>query len=67
MTVEGEREWFPGEDRNSFAAAAVVAVENAERVFKERDEEFPKEYDVRLQVLAKGPLSGYRVFISPGG
>jgi len=67
MTVEGDREWFPGEDRNSFAAAAVIAVEHAERVFEERGDPFPKEYDVRLQVLAEGPLSGYRALISPTG
>jgi hypothetical protein len=67
MTVEGDREWFSGEDDNSFAAAAVIAVENAERVFDDRGVPRPKEYDVRLQVLAEGPLSGYRTLISPGG
>jgi hypothetical protein len=67
MKPDGDREWFPGEDRNSFAAAAVIAVENAERVFEERGDPWPKEYDVRLQVLAERPLSGYRVLISPTG
>jgi len=62
MTTEGDREWYPGDDRSSFAAAAVKAVENAERVL---EEPYPTEYDVRLQVLAEGPLSGYRVLISP--
>jgi hypothetical protein len=27
----------------------------------------PREYDVRLQVTAEGPLSGYRVLVSPSG
>ena len=67
MKPEGELEWFPGEDPNSFAAAAVIAVENAEEVFRKRGEDYPKEYDVRLQVLAENPLSGYRVLISPSG
>jgi hypothetical protein len=63
MTLENDRQWFAGESRNSFAAAAVAAVEHAE----EELGEIPKEYDVRLQVLAEGPLSGYRVLISPTG
>jgi hypothetical protein len=63
MTTDGDREWYPGEDPNSFAAAAVNAVENAEKVLGE----VRPEYDVRLQVLADGPLSGYRVLISPTG
>ena len=62
-----DREWFRGDDDNSFAAAARVAVENAEEEFRSRDEEFPTLYDVRLQVEAHGPLSGYRVLVSPGG
>lgn len=64
MTTNGDREWYPGEDPNSFAKAAEKAVENAERVL---GEPFPPEYDVRLQVLAEGPLSGYRCLISPTG
>lgn len=63
MKLEDDREWFPGESRDSFAAAAVAAVEHAEEVLGE----IPKEYDVRLQVLAEGPLSGYRVLIAPTG
>jgi hypothetical protein len=62
-----DREWFGGEDDNSFAAAAVTAVENAEKVYDERRQARPDRYDVRLQVLAHGPLSGYRVEISPSG
>lgn len=61
MTMEQGRQWFSGESRESFAAAAVAAVERAE----EELGEIPKEYDVRLQVLAEGPLSGYRALISP--
>jgi hypothetical protein len=67
VALKPEGEWFPGEDPNSFAAAAVIAVENAEKEYRRRGEEFPKEYEVRLQVLAEGPLSGYRVLISPSG
>jgi hypothetical protein len=62
-----DREWFGGEDDESFAAAAVIAVENAEKVYDERRQARPDRYDVRLQVLAHGPLSGYRVEISPSG
>jgi hypothetical protein len=60
-------EWFEGSDRDSFAAAARTAVENAEEVIRERGQELPREYDVRLQVTAEGPLSGYKVFVSPSG
>lgn len=60
-------EEFVGEDPNSFAAAARNAVENAEEEYTRREEGFPSVYDVRLQVLAEGPLSGYRVFVRPGG
>ena len=67
MERQEEREWFSGESDDSFAAAAVIAVENAEKVFDERGQDRPDRYDVRLQVLAHGPLSGYRVEISPGG
>lgn len=62
-----EGEWFDGTDTESFAAAARTAVENAEEVFRRRGEELPREYDVRLQVTAEGPLSGYRVLVSPSG
>ena len=61
MKPEGDREWYPGESPDSFAAAAKIAVEKAEEVLGEG----PREYDVRLQVIAEGPLSGYRVFVSP--
>jgi hypothetical protein len=67
MQSQDEREWFSGDSRDSFAAAARVAVEKAEDVFRERGEELPTEYDVRLQVLAKGSMSGYRVLVSPTG
>jgi len=67
MKTEDGREWFPGDDDHSFAAAARVAVENAEEEFTRRREEFPRLYDVRLQVEAHGPLSGYRVLVSPSG
>jgi flavin-binding protein dodecin len=63
MTPEGDREWYQGESPQSFAAAARIAVERAE----EELGEVRKEYDVRLQVLAEGPLSGYRVLVSPTG
>ena len=65
--MEPEQEWFEGEDPNNFAAAARNAVENAEEEYRRRGDDFPTLYDVRLQVLAEGPLSGYRVSISPGG
>lgn len=67
MKAEHEREWFEGEDPSSFAAAARNAVENAEEEFRRRGDDYPPLYDVRLQVMAEGPLSGYRVLISPGG
>ena len=53
--------------RSNFAAAATKAVENAEDEYTKRGKQFPKLYDVQLQVEAHGPLSGYRVWISPGG
>jgi flavin-binding protein dodecin len=65
MQSQDEREWYSGESRESFAAAARAAVEKAEAVID--GEELPTEYDVRLQVLAEGPLSGYRVLVSPTG
>jgi hypothetical protein len=63
MMEQNGREWYSGESRESFAAAAKKAVERAE---EERGEIKP-EYDVRLQVLAEGPLSGYRALVSPTG
>ena len=63
MTVEDDRQWFSGESPDSFAAAARNAVRRAE----EELGEIKSEYDVRLQVLAEGPLSGYRVLVSPTG
>jgi hypothetical protein len=60
-------EWFDGSHKESFAEAARIAVENAERAFRERGRELPTEYDVQLRVRAHGPLSDYRVFVSPHG
>lgn len=61
MKSEEGREWYSGESPDSFAAAAKIAVRNAEDALGE----IKPEYDVRLQVLAEGPLSGYRVLVSP--
>jgi flavin-binding protein dodecin len=63
MMEQGDREWYSGESPESFAAAAKLAVRNAEEALGE----IKPEYDVRLQVLAEGPLSGYRVLVSPTG
>jgi flavin-binding protein dodecin len=63
MTMEQDRQWFSGESPDSFAAAAKKAVQHAE----EELQEIKSEYDVQLQVLAEGPLSGYRVLVSPTG
>jgi flavin-binding protein dodecin len=63
MTMEQDRQWFSGESPESFAAAAKKAVQHAE----EELQEIKSEYDVQLQVLAEGPLSGYRVLVSPTG
>lgn len=63
MMEQDGREWYPGESPDSFAAAAKKAVERAE----EELGEIKSEYDVRLQVLAEGPLSGYRALVSPTG
>jgi flavin-binding protein dodecin len=63
MIEQDDRAWFSGESKESFAAAAKKAVERAE----EERGEIASEYDVRLQVLAEGPLSGYRVLVSPSG
>jgi hypothetical protein len=62
-----DREWFEGTDPRSFAEAARIAVENAEVEFGRRGEDLPEEYDVQLRVLAHGPLSDYRVLVSPHG
>jgi hypothetical protein len=62
-----DEEWFEGSSEVSFADAARDAVENAEREFTRRGRRFPEEYDVRLRVTAEGPLSGYKVLISPHG
>jgi hypothetical protein len=67
MKLEQNGEWFEGEDPNTFAAAARNAVENAEEELRRRGQDLPRLYEVRLQVMAEGPLSGYRVLISPGG
>jgi hypothetical protein len=67
MKQEEEGEWFEGTDRESFAAAARTAVENAEEVILRRGDPLPKEYKVRLRVTAEGPLSGYKVLVSPHG
>ena len=63
MKVEDDRQWYSGESPDSFAAAAKNAVRHAE----EELGEIKSEYDVQLQVLAEGPLSGYRVLVSPTG
>lgn len=62
-----EEEFPPGIDESSFKEAAVKAVENAERVLLEQDPnaQLPELYDVRLQVGATGPLSDYRVYVTP--
>jgi hypothetical protein len=65
MRQDDGREWFEGSDKQTFAAAAKKAVENAEDVFRERHEELPTDYDVQLRVSAEGVLSDYRVFVSP--
>jgi hypothetical protein len=67
MKPEEEDEWFEGTARDSFAAAARTAVENAEEVIGGRGDPLPKEYNVRLRVTAEGPLSGYKVLVSPHG
>jgi hypothetical protein len=66
MERQDDREWYSGESPESFAAAAKIAVDKAEDVLRDRGD-LPTEYDVRLQVLAKEPLSGYRVLVSPTG
>jgi hypothetical protein len=59
---QGERQWFEGIDKGSFAAAAKKAVEKAE---EELSPPWPELYDVQLQVAAGGVLSDYRVLVSP--
>jgi hypothetical protein len=67
--MKPEGEYPPGIDERSFAEAARKAVENAEQELRERDPDarLPELYDVRLQVGATGPLSDYRVFVTPAG
>jgi len=67
MKPDEDREWFEGTDEGTFAAAARTAVDNAEAEFHRRGQGNPTEYDVRLRVMAEGPLSGYKVLISPSG
>jgi flavin-binding protein dodecin len=62
-----DREWFEGKSKTSFADAARDAVERAEEAFRERGEELPTEYDVRLRVTAEGVISDYKALVSPGG
>jgi flavin-binding protein dodecin len=62
-----DREWFEGTSKTSFADAARDAVERAEEAFRERGEELPTEYDVRLRVTAEGVISDYKALVSPGG
>jgi hypothetical protein len=65
MSVEqGERDWYEGRSDQSFAEAAKLAVEAAEKVL---EEPWPTLYDVQLKVGATGVLSDYRVFVSPSG
>jgi hypothetical protein len=67
--MKPEGDYPPGIDKRSFAEAARKAVEIAEQEIRERDPdaELPTLYDVRLQVGATGPLSDYRVFVTPAG
>jgi hypothetical protein len=67
--MKPDGEYPPGIDERSFAEAARKAVENAEQEIRERDPDakLPELYDVRLQVGATGPLSDYRVFVTPAG
>jgi hypothetical protein len=62
-----DREWFEGSSKSNFADAARNAVEKAEEVFRDRGEELPTEYDVRLRVTAEGVISDYKAQVSPGG
>ena len=65
MSVEQDgREWYEGRSDQSFAEAAKLAVEAAEKVL---EEPWPELYDVQLKVGATGVLSDYRVFVSPSG
>jgi flavin-binding protein dodecin len=61
MIENDDRVWYEGDSPDSFAAAAKKAVERAE----EELQEIKPLYDVKLQVLAEGPLSGYRALVSP--
>ena len=62
-----ENEYGPGIDERSFAEAARKAVEIAEEEIGKPDSGAEQLYDVRLQVGATGPLSDYRVFVTPAG
>jgi len=64
---DDDREWFEGSSKASFADAARNAVEKAEEVFRERGEDLPTSYDVRLRVTAAGVISDYKALVSPGG
>lgn len=64
--IRPEEHWL-GESRESFAEAARLAVENAEADLARRGIPHPREYDVTLRITAEGPLSDYRVFITPHG
>jgi hypothetical protein len=65
MTPTPENEYGPGIDERSFAEAARRAVEMAEEVLGKPQDGEMQLYDVRLQVGATGPLSDYRVFVTP--
>ena len=65
-TEEGSRV-VPGRETRTASPLRRWPPSSMPKKSSESGERFPKEYDVRLQVLAEGPLSGYRVLISPGG
>lgn len=65
--MKPENEYGPGIDERSFAEAARRAVEIAEEEIGTPDAGAEQLYDVRLQVGATGPLSDYRVFVTPVG
>ena len=56
------RTWYEGSHPEGFAKAAHMAIEDAE---KKLPKPWPKEYDVKLRVVADGVLSDYKVLISP--
>jgi hypothetical protein len=67
MSATPEREYGPGISERSFAEAAREAVEMAEKEIGKPELGTVQLYDVRLQVGATGPLSDYRVFVTPSG